>query len=110
MLHNLPFLSDPQLPLIFNCRNVISFPLRKGRNMVKRGVPIPMDHPVQPRLQQPEITLLIQNSLQLTKELVLKTNKRGARIDGQRLLGTMNSSQNPLLLLMDVTKVVSIPR
>ena len=72
MLHNLPFLSDPQLPLIFDCRNVISFPSGKGRNMLKRGVPIPMDHLVQPRLQHLEITLLVLNSLQLFLELILK--------------------------------------
>ena len=110
MLHNLPSLSDPQLPLIFDYRNVVPFPLGKGRNMEKRSVPIPLDHSVQPRLQQLEITLLIQNSLQLTKELVLKSNKKGARIVGQRLLGTINSSQNPPLFLMYIAKVVFIPR
>ena len=72
MLHYLPFLSEPQLPIIFDCCNVISFPPGKGRNIVKGGVPIPLDHLVQPRLQHLEITLLVLNSLQLFLELILK--------------------------------------
>ena len=77
--------------------------------MVEGCVTISLYHPINPRLQQLEVPLLIQDVIKVLLKLTFKSKKGCTRVVWQCLLNATKSSQNMFLLIVNVSKMVLIP-
>ena len=78
--------------------------------MVEGGIAIPLNQPINSGFQHPEIPFLLKDHLQILMQPIFKIKERGARSNGDSLLGTIDSRHNSPLLLLDVSKMIPVPK